>query len=232
MIKRLISTGVIFAAAAFGQNGTLNVTVKDYKGSLLSAARVTITSLPIYNRSATSTVLPHYNATATTASTGVASFAPVPAGAYAVCAYPTGQQTVDSCSWVARPQSAVVTASGSTTFTVQLQQAARVTVVLNDAQQVLATAAVGTRQLQLGVGVLGGHWQPLRRDLIAATSQSLSALVPVNTQLQLTVGAYGFRVADSLGNLLKSNSSQSHVLFTVPATGTVPTLQLNVLGTL
>jgi hypothetical protein len=239
MFKPLILTVLSLSAAAFAQTGGLTVSVQDPSGKAITGARVAITSLPVYvpsatgvSPSATSVLLPHYNGSATTGSNGTAIFSSVPTGVYALCAYPTGQQVVDSCSWVIRPQSAVVTASATASYTVQLKQAARVTVLVNDSQQILATAAAPGRHLQLGVTVPQDHWQPLRTDAATATSQSLSILVPVNTDLKLAVGAYGLKVTGTSGNLLRSNNPQESVPFNVPASGTVPTLQLNVVGTL
>jgi hypothetical protein len=119
MIKRLILTALALSVAAFAQTGGLTVSVQDSSGKALSGARVAITALPLSNPQATATgasttkavpaaaasaQLPIYNNSATTGANGVATFASIPAGVYTLCAYPTGQAVVDSCSWVVRPQ--------------------------------------------------------------------------------------------------------------------------------
>jgi hypothetical protein len=244
MLGKTFFLVAILSVCAYAQTGNINVTVQDYAGKAVVGAKVTIRAVPIYiapsvipapgpKVSPTPIKAAIYNAYTQTSAAGTATFSGVPVGAYSICAYPTGEETVDSCSFVPKPVGTYVKASATVAASIKLQQAARVTVTVKDALQALTTNLSKSKQLKLGVRAAQSTWVPLRSDSRLAFSQQLSALVPVNTHLSLSVGTFGLKIADGVsGRTLRNNTPDEGVSFFVPSTGAVPKLALSVLGAL
>ena len=204
MIKHVFWIAFYSTVCLAAQTGQLVVTVLDPVGKAVIGAHVAISSRPIFDPSAApGSKFQPFSSAALTNSTGAASFANVPVGAYAVCAMLPKRQLVDTCTFIERPTAVLVTALKPAVLSINLLEGVKLIIAIQDEQQLLQSAIPNNSgHFRLSISGERSRRRPFILDSSSATSRQYSLLVPANLGLNLHIAGSGFRVADESGKLI------------------------------
>ncbi len=205
---KVLSTLIALVSAALcamGQTaGSVSGTVTGTDGNPISAVVMMLTVKAAAGSQANPGVF-----TATSASDGTFEIASVPKGDYNLCASDEGRRFLDTCAWSGPLEVTVAGGPSSKRVDVHMQDAAEVTIDIQDPTQQLAAKGNQPPSAGLLIGVPAPHmFLPAADGTDAPTIRTRKLYVPYDQDLEISVVTNDLQLTDAQGRALKEGGDK------------------------
>jgi hypothetical protein len=212
--------------------GTLAGRVVDAAEQAIPSATVTYARVPdtIKDQAGRWAVTPGQTtlaATLTTASGGTFQSSSLPAGRYQICAQTAG--FLPSCTWSGTKWVTVGAGATPPLDDIQLLEAARVRIRIQDPLHLLPKIAIPSPVLSVGVMSVSDAYLSAEQTASDADGRTASIDVPFGQPLQIWLYSWKFQISDSKGAALDLKGAR--IPFQADTSNSLPTFTFVITGT-